>query len=69
MHRAHFKNGHGEDPYVLPMNAKEMLVIPPYCVHQLKNTQSDTALILAFACPPSHLTTDRIMVDDLCSKT
>lgn len=32
--------------------------------HQLKNTGNDP-LILIFGCPPSHLDSDRVLVDDL----
>ena len=32
--------------------------------HQLKNT-ADEPLILIFGCPPDHLNSDRILVDDL----
>lgn len=45
------------------VSAGDIFCIPPHTAHQLL---AHTALDLIFLCPDSHLSTDRLMFDDLC---
>lgn len=51
---------HWEQPIKVKQN--DVFVIPEEYAHSLKNTSGK--LVIAFICPLSHMTTDRIIVDN-----
>lgn len=42
----------------------DFFTVPQGIIHQLKNTGS-TDLILVFGCPITHLSTDRVLIEDI----
>ncbi len=46
------------------VTAGDFFEIPPGCIHQLANI-GDEPLILIFGCPATHLSSDRIITNDL----
>ncbi len=49
------------------VKAGDFFEIPARVIHQLENN-GNTPLILIFGCPPAHLSTDRVLAQDLLTQ-